>query len=101
MTVVTPGGTSAISASDDFTYVAAPTVTGVSPSIGPVTAGTAVAIFGTNLSGATAVYFGGNLATNVQVVGPTEVTATSPAGTGLVNVTVVTPGGTVGHLGER
>ena len=35
VTVTTPGGTSATSSADHFTYVAAPTVTGVSPNAGP------------------------------------------------------------------
>ena len=40
VTVTTPGGTSATSAADQFTYVAAPTVTAVSPTSGPATGGT-------------------------------------------------------------
>ena len=54
-----------------------------------------VTITGTGFTGATAVDFGGtNAATNVQVVSATEITATSPAGTGTVDVTVTTAGGT-------
>ena len=51
-------------------------------------------ITGTNLSGATAVHFGANVATGVIVNSATSVSATSPAGTGTVDVTVTTPGGT-------
>ena len=36
VTVTTPGGTSAISSADHFTYTAAPTVTAVSPNAGPL-----------------------------------------------------------------
>ena len=93
VTVVTPGGTSATSAADQFSYVAAPTVTGISPTSGSSAGGTAVTITGTGFTGATAVDFGTTAATNVVVASATQITATSPAGTGVVDVTVVTPGG--------
>ena len=41
-----------------FTYVAAPTVTGLAPTSGPATGGTSVVITGTGFTGATAVQFG-------------------------------------------
>ena len=95
VTVMTPGGTSATSSADDFTYVPAPTVTGVSPNVGPLGGGTGVTITGSNFTGATAVKFGTTAATGVIVNGAgTSITATSPSGSGTVNVTVMTPGGT-------
>jgi hypothetical protein len=95
VTVTTAGGTSAISAADHFTYVAVPVVTVISPAQGSASGGTHVTITGTNLTGATAVYFGTTLATGVTVNSAgTQITATSPAGTGVVDVTVVTVGGT-------
>ncbi len=94
VTVITPGGTSAISSADEFTYIVAPAVTGVSPDSGPAAGDTLVTITGSNFTGATAVDFGTNPATNVTVVDASEITADSPAGTGVVNVTVTTPGGT-------
>ena len=95
LTVTTPGGTSATSANDHYTYVGAPTVSSVSPTAGPTAAGTSVTIAGTNLTGATAVKFGGANATGVTVVSPTQITATAPAGSaGTVDVTVTTTGGT-------
>ena len=94
VTVTTPGGISATSSADQFTYVGAPTVSAVSPTSGPTAGGTSVTITGTNLTGASAVHFGANAATGVVVNGATSVTATSPAGTGTVDVTVTTPGGT-------
>ena len=95
VTVVTPGGTSATGAADQFTYVALPTVTAVSPNKGPTAGGTVVTITGTNFTGATAVNFGSNAATSVTVNSATSITATSPAGSaGVVDVTVATPGGT-------
>ncbi len=74
--------------------VAAPTVTGLSPTTGPAAGGTLVTITGTGFTGATAVDFGTTAATNVTVVSDTTITADSPAGTGVVNVTVTTPAGT-------
>ncbi|MFC5373244.1 IPT/TIG domain-containing protein [Brevundimonas faecalis] len=92
--VTTSGGTSATSASDQFTYVAPPTVTAVSPNSGPSVGGTTVTIMGTGFTGATGVTFGGTAATGITVVNATRITATSPAGTGTVDVRVTTPGGT-------
>ena len=74
------------------TVTTAPTITGFSPTGGPV--GTVVTITGTNLTGATAVKFNGTSATAFTVNSATQITATVPTGatTGLVSVT--TPGGT-------
>lgn len=94
VTVTTSGTTSATSAADQYTYVAPPTVTSISPTAGPLTGGTTVIITGTNLSGATAVTFGATAATGFTVNSATQITATSPAGTGTVDVRVATAGGT-------
>ena len=51
-------------------------------------------ITGTGFTGATAVDFGTTPATSFTVVSDTTITADSPAGTGTVDVTVTTPGGT-------
>ena len=51
-------------------------------------------VTGTNFTGATAVRFGASNATEVTVNSATMITAKSPAGAGVVDVTVVTPGGT-------
>jgi hypothetical protein len=45
-----------------------PTVTGLSPTSGLVACGTPVTISGTNFTGATAVDFGTNAATNLNVL---------------------------------
>ena len=58
----------------------APTVTGVSPSVGPLTGGTAVTITGTDFVGGASVTFNGVAATGVTVVSATSITATTPAG---------------------
>ena len=75
--------------------VAAPTITTVSPTSGPLTAGTAFTITGTNLTGATNVTVGGVAATSVVVVSATSITAKTPVGTaGAKSVAVTTAGGT-------
>jgi hypothetical protein len=69
-----------------------PTIAALSPSSG--SAGTSVAITGTNFTGATAVSFGTTPATSFQVISATSITAVSPVGTGTVDVKVTTPNGT-------
>ena len=90
ITVTGPLGTSAQSASDQFTY-ASIAVTGVNPNTGPAAGGTSVIITGVGFTGATAVNFGAANATTYTVDSDTQVTATSPAGAGVVDVTVTTP----------
>ena len=81
-----------------FTYLIIPTVTSVSPSGGPTAGGTAVTITGTNYAVGATVTFGATAATNVVVVGATQITATAPVGSaGPVTVTV-TSGGQSGSL---
>ena len=94
VTVTTPGGTSAKSSADQYTYAAVPTVTSLSPAAGPIAGGTNITITGTALTGATAVSFGVTAATSFVVVNATTITATAPAViAGTVDVTVTTPGG--------
>jgi len=95
VTVTAPGGTSVTSAADQFTFTAAPTVTGISPNSGGTAGGTQVVINGSNLGGATAVKFGGAAAASFTVNSATQITAVSPAeSTGTINITVTTSGGT-------
>ena len=61
---------------------------------GTAAGGTLVTITGTGFTGATAVDFGTTKATHFTIVSSTEITAKSPAGTGVVDVTVTTPKGT-------
>src|SRR4029077_10171044 len=71
-----------------------PVVTRVIPNTGLAAGGTAVTISGWNLTGATAVTFGGTAATSVVVVDPITITATSPAkAAGTYDVVVTTPRG--------
>lgn len=107
VTVVTPAGTSATSAADQFTFSAPvtpppppppvlPTVTGVTipDGGGNPAGGDSVAVTGTGFTGAAAVVFGTVPATNFTVTDDSTLTAISPAGTGTVDVTVVTAAGT-------
>jgi hypothetical protein len=94
VTVTNAGGTSAASAADQFTFVAVPTVSHVSPGSGPVGGGTEVTITGTHFADATQVSFGG-AATWFTVDSDTSITAYSPAAEAAeaVDVTVTSLGG--------
>ncbi|WP_249132080.1 MULTISPECIES: Ig-like domain repeat protein [unclassified Bradyrhizobium] len=95
VSVTNPSGTSSSSPVDKFTYTAsAPTVTSISPAAGPTSGGTTVIITGTAFTAATAVTFGATPATGFTVNSSTQITATSPAGTGTVDITVTTAVGT-------
>ncbi len=93
VTVTTPGGTSALAPSDQFTFLSSGPIA-VTPNSGPITGGTSVVITGSCLAGATAVDFGTTAATSFTVDSGTSISATSPAGSGTVEVTVNTPAGT-------
>ena len=94
ITVTTPVGTSHPTAADRYTYTASrPGVTGVSPDGGSTAGGTTVTITGTGLAGATSVRFGAAAAA-ITADSSTQITVTSPPGTGTVNITVTTPAGT-------
>jgi hypothetical protein len=78
-----------------WVYAALPSVSAVSPEIGPASGGTIVTITGTDLLGAASVHFGTQAATAVRAVSATEVTAVSPPqAPGTVDVTVTTGPGT-------
>lgn len=78
-----------------FTYISAPTVTSVLPSIGPSTGGTSVTITGTGFYDVSGVTFAGVAATSYTVNSPTSITAVTPAGTeGTASVNVTTAYGT-------
>lgn len=95
--VLTEGGTSPISDASKYTYGAAPVtppvVSELSPDEGPGVGGSLISISGENFFGNPVVYFGEEPATNVVVVGPSLITAISPAGIGDVPVTIVTDSG--------
>ena len=74
----------------------APTVTAISPAFGLTRGGTTITLNGTNFFGASSVTVGGTLATSVNVVSASVLTAVTPAGSvgSTVSVSVTTPGGT-------
>jgi hypothetical protein len=96
VTVTTGGGTSN---SLPYTYSSGPVVTSISPVQGPASGGTTVVLTGSGFTGATAVTFGSSPATAFTVDSATQITATTPAGSGSVPVTVTTAGGTSAPVG--
>jgi hypothetical protein len=94
VTVTTPEGTSHPTAADHFTYTASlPAVSGVAPNSGATSGGTTVTLTGTGLGGATRVRFGTGDAI-ITADSSTQITVTTPRGTGTVTITVITPAGT-------
>ncbi len=71
-----------------------PEISALSPNSGPGTGGTRVTITGTNLDGATAVNFGAVIVSSFVSDTPTQLVVMSPAGAGIVHITVTTPDGT-------
>jgi subtilisin family serine protease len=72
-----------------------PIISGLSPNTGPTAGGTSVTVTGTGFAtatGATSVRFGTNAATGVSCASATTCSATSPAGSGTVDVTVTVAG---------
>ena len=79
-----------------FSEAPAPTITSFTPS--SAGSGTTVTITGTNLTGATAVSFGGTAASSFFVVNSTSITAVVNTGN-CGSVTVTTPGGVAAKSG--
>jgi len=94
VTVTTAGGESAPISSDQFTFIPAPAVSGISPGRGPVSGGTLVTITGTNFIDVAAVNFGDTPA-GFTVNDDSSITAASPAAEAVdtIDVVVVTAGG--------
>ncbi|HEV3308897.1 MAG TPA: IPT/TIG domain-containing protein, partial [Chloroflexota bacterium] len=94
VTVTTAGGTSVKTGADHYGYVPAPIVSRLLPNQGPAVGGTLVTITGSNLAGATAVHFGSGAAHIDKTVSSSGIEVTAPKGSGTVDVTVTTVGGT-------
>lgn len=72
-----------------------PTITVILPDSGPESGGTAVNIIGTGfVPGATSVAFGSTAASSVSCTSALQCVATSPPGSGTVNISVTTEAGT-------
>jgi hypothetical protein len=82
VSVTSPYGTGEMAG---FTFLPPPVITSFTPQTGTV--GTTVTITGTNFTGATTVYIGGELATSFTVLSPTTISAVAGAGlTGHIQV---------------
>lgn len=92
VTIKTPVGTSPVVPEDIYAYAAAgtPVVTGVSPTYGGVDGTDQVTITGTGLAQASTVDFGASSVsiTAANVVSDSTLTVPSPAGAGVVDITV-------------
>lgn len=87
------GASGFATSSGTTTQTVTPSVTALSPTSGSSSGGTSVTITGTGFDTTTAnnsVSFGGTAASSFTVNSATQITATSPAGTGTVNVRVTT-----------
>jgi hypothetical protein len=92
VTVTTPAGTSSVTQAGLFHYISQPVVTGVNPPI--LVAGQSTNISGAGFTGAVAVAFGTAPAPTFKIVSDNEISVVVPAGSGIVDVTVTTSGGT-------
>jgi len=92
LTITTPVGTTG---AGSFTYLPPPSISSLSPSAGPTGGGTPVTMIG-NFGSISSVTFGSVAAQFVQA-SPTELIATTPPGSGSVQITVtsVCPSGLV------
>lgn len=91
VTARSAAGTASVGPQSVFTYL--PASVTVTPSSGPESGGTTVAIQGAGLAGATAVDFGTVSAASFKVDSDSEITAVAPPGLGTVDVTVRGPTG--------
>jgi uncharacterized protein YjbI with pentapeptide repeats len=92
ISIITPAGTVTSSASFTVTSQPVPTISGFSPTSGPIGAG--VTITGANFTGTTAVRFNSTSA-NFTLTSATQITTTVPAGATTGPISIITPGGTV------
>src|SRR5437867_2405267 len=90
-TVTVADAPNSLSTTVTVIVASAPTITGFTPTSGPV--GTSVTISGTNFTGATAVAFNG-VSASFTVTSATTIQATVPTGATTGPLSVTTPGGT-------
>lgn len=88
------GGVTSETAGAQYVYVAAPTVAGLDPDVGPTTGGNEVIVSGTNFIAPVMVKFGDSAATVISVDSSVQVRATAPPHVpGKVDVAVSAAGG--------
>lgn len=82
VTVTTAGGSSAPGPGTGYTYVGTPpSVSALSPNSGPIAGGTRILISGSDFQEGAGVTIGGNPATEVTLISPTQLSALTPPGT--------------------
>ncbi len=95
--VATPDASSLTTEKSKFYYFGetkTPQITNIRPAIGTNSGGQRVSITGDAISPLTQVYFGDRLATDVKILSPTLISATTPPGTaGEASVSLVSPWG--------
>ncbi|WP_058535680.1 Ig-like domain-containing protein [Legionella saoudiensis] len=86
-----------LAVAEQITKLVAPTISGVAPDSGPIVGGNSVTITGTNFVQGLLVFFGGQLATNIQVLSSTSIRVVVPpisnSSGGAVDVVVQNPDG--------
>ncbi|BDT90822.1 hypothetical protein IFM12275_07980 [Nocardia sputorum] len=90
---VTATGPSGTSNGVPYTYVPVPSLTSANPTSGPEAGGNTVVLTGTGLATGASVRFG-IVASDFIVDSDTQITAVAVPGTGTVDITVITAGGT-------
>ncbi|WP_298624588.1 Ig-like domain-containing protein [uncultured Legionella sp.] len=82
---------------EQITKLLAPSIAGISPNNGPFIGGNIVTITGNNFVQGLLVYFGNQLAHDIQILSPTTITVTAPPGidpaNNVVDVTIQSPDG--------
>lgn len=71
-----------------------PVVTSVNPNNGSASGGDTITISGSGFTNATGIGFGNTNAPNASFDSDTQITAVSPAGSGMMDIQITTPGGT-------
>jgi large repetitive protein len=94
VTVVTKnGGPSPLTGRSVFNFLPRPAIRALSESSGPASGGRQVLISGTGFGFVRSLYFGSDRASRVQVISAREISVRTPAGSGRVQVRVITAGG--------
>jgi hypothetical protein len=92
--VTTVAGSTPSVPADEYTFLAPPSITKITPAVGPTSGGTKVTIRGRNFHGDVRVRFGDKIAKVVHVISSSQISVSVPAGSGAAYVTVSTVGGT-------